>query len=57
MNHNGKVSAAENITVGSIPREDVARTIVAALEKKHTYKRAFDLISGYDPIPDALQKF
>lgn len=53
----GKVSAAENITVGSIPREDVARTIVAALEEKHTYKRAFDLIAGYDPISDALHKF
>lgn len=39
------------------PREDVARTIVAALEEKHTYKSAFDLIAGYDPIPDALQKF
>ncbi len=52
----GKVSAAENITYGSIPREDVARAIVAALDEKHTYKRAFDLIAGDDSIPDALLK-
>ncbi|WP_431086642.1 SDR family oxidoreductase [Paenibacillus sp. 8b26] len=52
----GKVSAAENITYGSIPREDVAHAILAALDEKHTYKRAFDLITGDDLIADALKK-
>lgn len=52
----GKVSAAENITYGSIPREDVAQAILAALDEKHTYKRAFDLITGDDLIADALKK-
>ncbi|QYK67377.1 MULTISPECIES: SDR family oxidoreductase [Paenibacillus] len=52
----GKVAAAENITYGSIPREDVARAIVAALDEKNTYKRAFDLITGDVSVVDALQK-
>ncbi|MEC0180806.1 SDR family oxidoreductase [Paenibacillus peoriae] len=52
----GKVAAAENIAYGSIPREDVARAIVTALDEKHTYKRAFDLIAGDDLIADALKK-
>ncbi|MGG4147113.1 SDR family oxidoreductase [Paenibacillus algorifonticola] len=52
----GKVFAAENITSGSIPREDVAHAILAALDDKHTYKRAFDLIAGDDLIVDALKK-
>ncbi|WCM60735.1 SDR family oxidoreductase [Paenibacillus polymyxa] len=52
----GKVAAAENIAYGSIPREDVARAVVAALDEKHTYKRAFDLIAGDDLLADALKK-
>ncbi|MCF2715853.1 NAD(P)H-binding protein [Paenibacillus sp. UKAQ_18] len=36
----GKVATAENITYGSIPREDLARAIVAALDEENTYKRA-----------------
>ena len=52
---NGKVTAAEDIRTGSIPREDVARTIVAALDEENTYYKAFDLISGELPIQDALK--
>lgn len=52
----GKVAAAENITYGSIPREDVASAIVAALDEENTYKRAFDLITGDDSVVEALQK-
>ncbi|WP_099159143.1 SDR family oxidoreductase [Virgibacillus ndiopensis] len=52
----GKVSAAEKLERGSIPREDVARTVVAALDEKNTYKRAFDLISGDTPITEALKR-
>jgi len=52
----GKVSIAENLTGGSIPREDVAKTILASLTNDHTYKRSFDLVSGVIPISDALKK-
>lgn len=52
----GKVSAAENLERGTIPREDVARTIVAALNEKQTFNRFFDLVSGEELISDALKK-
>lgn len=52
----GKVNAAKNITYGSIPREDVAHAIVAALDEENTYNRSFDLIAGEDTIADALHK-
>ena len=51
----GKVSAAENLARASIPREDVARTLVAVLTEETTYKRAFDLVAGDTPIADALK--
>lgn len=51
----GRISAAENLGRGTVPREDVARTILAALDEKSTYYRGFDLISGDTPIPEALK--
>lgn len=51
----GKISVAENLNRGSIPREDVANTIVAALNEKNTFNRSFDLISGEILISDALK--
>lgn len=39
---------------GSIPREDVARTLVAALPRESTYERSFDLFAGDEPIEEAL---
>lgn len=51
----GKVSAAENLNRASVPREDVAKTIAVALDEEHTFNRSFDLVSGDDPIPDALR--
>lgn len=51
----GKVTAAENLERGFIAREDVARTIVAAIDEPNTYKRAFDLISGDTDIEEALK--
>ncbi len=52
----GKVTAAEILTRASIPREDVAHTLIAVLTEENTYKRAFDLVSGDTDIPDALKK-
>lgn len=51
----GKVSAAENLNRGSIPREDVAQTVFTAISEERTFNRSFDLISGETPIPDALK--
>lgn len=39
----------------SIPRVDVARVILAILDKEETYRQAFDLISGDQDISEALE--
>ncbi len=53
----GKVIASENLTErGSVPREDVATTVVSSLTEENTYKRAFDLVSGEMEIGEALKK-
>lgn len=51
----GKVSAAENLGRSTIPREDVAKTIFAALKEEKTYRKGFDLVSGNTPIEQALK--
>ena len=51
----GKVTASANLETGSIPREDVAKTIYAALGAQETYKKSFDLISGETKIEEALK--
>ncbi|WP_255196196.1 SDR family oxidoreductase [Halorarius litoreus] len=39
-----------------IPREDVSRTLVAALGAKSTYGETFELAAGDEPIEEALQE-
>ncbi|GAB3049033.1 SDR family oxidoreductase [Virgibacillus ainsalahensis] len=51
----GKIAAADFVDTGSIPREDVASTAIAALDEENTYKRAFDLTTGETAIADALK--
>jgi uncharacterized protein YbjT (DUF2867 family) len=51
----GKIQAAEHLSLGSIARQDVAATIIAALTERHTFRRAFDLIAGNTSISIALQ--
>jgi len=51
----GKITVAENLKRDSIPREDVAKTLVAVLQEENTYRRSFDLVTGDTPIPDALK--
>jgi uncharacterized protein YbjT (DUF2867 family) len=50
----GKITVAENIKGGSIPREDLAKTILLSLTEENTFYRSFDLITGDIPIKDAL---
>lgn len=52
----GKIQVSEKITSGTIPREDVARTILASFTNESTYNRSFDLISGELSIENALNK-
>src|SRR5690625_4335031 len=42
----GKITVAENLKRDSIPREDVAKTLVAVLQEENTYRRSFDLVIG-----------
>lgn len=51
----GKISAAENLGRGTIPRQDVAAVILACLTETNTHNKAFDLISGNESIDSALK--
>jgi len=50
----GLVRIAESTGRGTVPREDVARVLVAVLDAPQTAGRTFELISGATPIADAL---
>lgn len=52
----GKIAVGTDLEPGSIPREDVARVIVASLQEEKTYRMAFDLVAGEHPVEDALGK-
>lgn len=53
----GRVSAAESLgRRGEIPREDVARAIVVTLETNNTVGKTFELLSGEEPIKEALAR-
>jgi uncharacterized protein YbjT (DUF2867 family) len=49
-----RVAIAPELARGSIPRADVARTLMAVLEAPNTVGKAFDLISGQTPIREAV---
>ncbi len=52
----GRVDAGESLgRRGEIPREDVARAIVVALEIQSTVGKTFELLSGENPIERALK--
>lgn len=50
----GLVRIAESTGRGTVPREDVARVLVAVLDAPQTAGHTFELISGDTPIADAL---
>jgi uncharacterized protein YbjT (DUF2867 family) len=52
----GNISAAENLDRASIPREDVAKTILVALNEEHTFNLSFDVVAGKTSISDALKR-
>lgn len=51
----GKVTIAENLQRGTIPREDVAATIAACLGEENTFRKSFDIVSGDIDIKKAVQ--
>jgi uncharacterized protein YbjT (DUF2867 family) len=52
----GKITAAENLReMKTIPREDVASTVIESLNEKHAHNKGFDLLSGETEIADALK--
>ena len=52
----GNIAAAESLDqYGEIPREDVARTFVAALEAENTPGKTFEILSGGAPIKEAVE--
>lgn len=51
------IEAAEHLgRRGEIPRADVARTFVAALENPNTSGKTFEILSGDTPIQEALAR-
>jgi uncharacterized protein YbjT (DUF2867 family) len=51
----GTIDAAEDLgRYGRIPRDDVAATLLACLDELATVGKAFDLLAGETPIPEAL---
>lgn len=52
----GKIAVGEEIQKTSIPREDVARTVVAALDEEKTYRKTIEIMSGDTPVEDALKR-
>ncbi len=53
----GKIEAAPSLgRRGEIPREDVARILVAVLEKENTFDKTFEVLSGDTPIEEALDR-
>lgn len=51
----GKVTVKAGLeSFGRIPRQDVARVLLAVLGSDHTANRVFEVVSGDTPVPEAL---
>ncbi|WP_404454732.1 SDR family oxidoreductase [Virgibacillus necropolis] len=50
-----KIKVGETVERGSIPRADVAKTMIAAIQEPNAYHKAFEMISGDVQIEDALK--
>lgn len=53
----GKVAVSAGLeNFGQIPRQDVARVLLAVLDSDNTENRLFDVVSGDTPVPEALAR-
>lgn len=50
----GLVEIGFGLEGGDIPRDDVAATVFFTLDAINTYGQAFDVVSGDDPVEDAI---
>jgi uncharacterized protein YbjT (DUF2867 family) len=50
----GLVEIGFGLEAGEIARDDVAATLLFTLDAVNTYGRAFDVVSGDDPVEDAV---
>jgi uncharacterized protein YbjT (DUF2867 family) len=50
----GLVEIGFELEGGEIPRDDVAATLFFTLDAVNTYGQAFDVVSGDDPVEDAV---
>lgn len=54
----GKVELSEKLDhFGDIPRQDVARVLLAVLDSSDTRNREFDVLSGHTPVIEAVGAF
>lgn len=51
----GLVELGFGLEDGQIPRDDVAATLFFTLDAINTYAQAFDVVSGDDPVEDAVR--
>ncbi|HEX6582633.1 MAG TPA: SDR family oxidoreductase [Thermoleophilaceae bacterium] len=51
----GLVEIGSGLESGEIPRDDVAATLLFTLDAVNTYGQAFDVVSGDDPVEDAVR--
>jgi uncharacterized protein YbjT (DUF2867 family) len=52
----GRVAAGPRLEGGDIPRDDVAAVVLATLGAANTHGKAFDVVSGDDPVEDAVAR-
>ncbi|MBH0230422.1 SDR family oxidoreductase [Halobacillus yeomjeoni] len=50
-----KIVVGETVEQGTIPRADVAKAMIAALQEPNAYHKTFEMISGDTQIEDALK--
>ena len=50
----GLVEIGSGLEGGEIPRDDVAATLLLTLDALNTYGQAFDVVSGDDPVDEAI---
>jgi uncharacterized protein YbjT (DUF2867 family) len=52
----GLVAAGSGLERGEVARDDVAAALLFTLPAENTFGQAFDLVSGDDPVDDAITK-
>ncbi|ASK62565.1 NAD-dependent dehydratase [Virgibacillus phasianinus] len=50
-----KIKVGDELERGTIPRADVAKTMIAAIQEPNAFHKAFEMISGDVQIEDALK--